>query len=31
MKAPHNQQFGHTWLFIVPQAYHDNLSVLDKQ
>ena len=31
MMIPHNQQFGHTWLIVAPQAYHDNWSVLDQQ
>ena len=31
MKIPHNQQLCHTWLIIVPQAYHDNWSVLGQQ
>ena len=31
MIIPDNQQLGHTWLIIAPQAYHDNWSVQDQQ
>ena len=31
MKIPHNQQLGHSWMIIVPYAYHDNWSAVDEQ